>query len=69
MEQLQNLFSQVKDFLMDAVNMAVSMEITWGTIMFIGGLIGCVAFLLAIIISLAIFPGQRKRMLKKLEQE
>lgn len=69
MEQLQNMFGQVKDFLMDAVDMAVTMEMTWGTIMFLGGLIGCVAFLLAIVISLAIFPGQRKRILKKLGQE
>ncbi len=69
MEQLQNLFNQVKEFLLDAVDMAVTMEMTWGTIMFIGGLVGCVAFLLAIVISLAIFPGQRKRILKKLGQE
>lgn len=69
MEQLQVLFEQIKEAFFRAVDMVVSMEMTRGTIMFLGGITGIVLCFLAIVISLAVFPGQRKRMLRKLGQE
>lgn len=69
MEQLQVLFEQIKEAFFQAVDMVVSMEMTRGTMMFLGGIAGIVLCFLAIIISLAIFPGQRKRMLRKLGRE
>ncbi len=69
MEQLQTLFEQIKEAFFQAVDMVVSMEMTQGTIMFLGGIAGIVVCILAILISLAVFPRQRKRMLKKLGRE
>lgn len=69
MEQLQILFEQIKEAFVQAIDMAVSMEMTQGTIMFLGGIAGILICFLAILLSLAIFPGQRKRMLRKLGQD
>ena len=69
MEQLQVLCEQIKEAFFQAVDMVVAMEMTTGTMMFLGGIAGILVCFLAILISLAVFPGQRKRMLKKLGQE
>lgn len=66
MEQLSILWQQLQDAFFQALDMLVSMNMTTGTMMFLGGLAGIVICLLAILISLAVFPIQRKRMLKKL---
>ena len=69
MEQLQTLFEQIKEAFFQALDMVVSMEMTQGTTMFLGGIAGIIICFLMILISLAVFPGQRKRMLKKLGKE
>lgn len=69
MEQLQVLLEQIKESMMAAIDTAVSTELTQGTMMFLGGLAGAMLGMLAILIALAVFPGQRRRMLKKLGKE
>lgn len=69
MEKLQILFEQIKEAFIQAIDMAVSMEMTQGTVMFLGGIAGLVICFLAILLSLTLFPGQRKRLLRKLGQK
>lgn len=68
MEQLSVLWEQLETVFFQALDRLVGMNMTTGTLMFLGGLAGIVISLLAILISLAVFPGQRKRMLKKLAE-
>lgn len=69
MDQLLTLWEQTKEAFAQTLDMVIAMEMTKGTMMFLGGIAGVIVCFLAILISLAIFPGQRRRMLRKLGQE
>lgn len=66
MEQLQVLFEQMKQAFFQAVDMLVTMNMTQGTVLFLCGIAGIALCIIFLIISFAVFPGQRKRLLKKL---
>lgn len=67
--QVRELIDQIMQALNQSLDMLVKMELSKGSIMFLGGFVGLAIGILLLIVSLAVFPIQRRRMLKKLKSE
>ena len=58
---------QLKQALLQATEMIGSRDITTGTLLLFGGGVGIAVSIIALLICLAVFPKQRRKLLKRLE--
>ena len=66
---MRELIDQMILALNQSLDMLLKLELSRGSAMILGGFAGLVIGIFLLIVSLGVFPIQRKRMLKKLKKD